>query len=208
MGSGKILNELMVWTPYLAVGFSKNLLVSACSMILGSLFGWILAMMRHSKRKRLRGPGELGTSIFRNIPSFVFMFYLAFVMPVEFEWSGQVIKIPVILKAILALTVPVIGFSSDQILRYFRDRAEGAGYAILMFVVAWTQYFLVIAMASSTASVIGVDEIVSRANTVITALRQPEIMLWMYLYVAIWFLAFGILVTKFSNMAMKRRGHN
>ncbi len=208
MGISEILNELLTWTPYLAVGFSKNLMVSGGAMITGTFFGWLFAMMRHSSRVGIRTPGELGTSVFRNIPSFVFMFYLAFVMPVEFSWGEQIIKIPVVLKATLALTVPAIGFSSDQILRYYKDREEGAGYAILMFVVAWTQYFIVISMASSTASVIGVDEIVSRSNTAITALRQPEIMLWMYLYVALWFLTFGVIITQTSKMALKRFGQS
>ncbi len=207
MGSSEILNELMVWTPYLAIGFVKNMLVSYASMLLGTLLGWLLAVMRHSQRKRLNRPGQMATDLFRNIPSFVFMFYLAFVMPVEFTWNEEVIKIPIWIKAALALTVPVVGFASDQILRYFKDREEGAGHAVLMFVVAWTQYFLIIIMASSTASVIGVDEIVARANTVITAIRQPEFILWMYLYVALWFLGLGILVANVSDRIMKRYGH-
>ena len=208
MGISEILNELLIWTPYLAVGFAKNFMVSGVAMIAGTFFGWLLARMRHSSGAAIQIPGEFGTSVFRNIPSFVFMFYLAFVMPVEFSWGAQIIKIPAALKATIALTVPATGFSSDQILRYYKDREEGAGYAILMLIVAWTQYFIVIIMASSTASVIGVDEIVSRSNTVITALRQPEIMLWIYLYVALWFLSFGVIVTQISNIVMKRFGQS
>lgn len=206
MGSSEILNELMVWTPYLAVGFTKNLLVSYASMFVGTIFGFFLALMRRSQKTFLHTPGSLGTSLFRNIPSFVFMFYLAFVMPVEFTWNEEIIKIPVWIKAALALTVPVIGFASDQVLRYFNDKKEGADHAGLMFAVAWTQYFLIIIMASSTASVIGVDEIVARANTVITAIRAPEFMLWMYLYVALWFLVLGILVAQAAERVTKRFG--
>jgi polar amino acid transport system permease protein len=176
-------------------------------MFFGTILGWLLALMRHSAKPMLRTPGNIGTDLFRNIPSFVFMFYLAFVMPVEFTWDDQIIKIPVWIKAALALTVPVIGFASDQTLRFFKDREEGAGYAVLMFAVAWTQYFIIIIMASSTASVIGVDEIVARANTVITAIREPEFMLWMYLYVALWFLALGIFVATISSLLLKRYGH-
>jgi len=207
MGSSEILNELVVWTPFLAGGFVKNLYVSYVSMFIGTILGWVFAIMRHSPKVMLKTPGNIGTDLFRNIPSFVFMFYLAFVMPVEFNWDDQVIKIPVWIKAALALTVPVIGFASDQTLRFFKDREEGAGYAVLMFVVAWTQYFLIIIMASSTASVIGVDEILARANTVITAIREPEFMLWMYLYVALWFLSLGIFVAMISSLLLKRYGH-
>ena len=204
MGSSEILNELIKWTPFLAEGFMMNLLVSFVSMFLGTLIGWLLACMRYSSRAAMRKPGDLTTSIFRNIPSFVFMFYLAFVMPIEFTWQDEIIKIPLWIKATLALMIPVIGFSSDQILAYFKDRDEGAGHAVLIFVIAWTQYFLIIIMASSTASVIGVDEILGRANTVITAIRKPEFMLWMYLYVALWFLVLGNIVTFVSKNVEKK----
>ncbi len=207
MGSSEILNELWVWTPYLAEGFTMNMLVSAASMFLGTLIGWFIGVMRYSPQLWLRTPGGLVTSLFRNIPSFVFMFYLAFVLPIEFDLGGEVVKIPAWVAATLALTVPVVGFASDQVLRLFKDREEGAGHATLTFGVAWTQYFLVIIMASSTASVIGVDEIVARANTVIAAIREPEFMLWIYFYVALWFLGLGTLVAQLSHQVIKRFGH-
>jgi polar amino acid transport system permease protein len=51
-------------------------------------------------------------------------------------------------------------------------------------------YFLIIVMASSTASVIGVDEIVSRSNTVISATGRNDLLVWIYLYTMGWFLLF------------------
>jgi len=57
-----------------------------------------------------------------------------------------------------------------------------------MFFISWTQYFLIILMASSTASVIGVHEIVGRANTAIAVTRDPNLMLAIYIYVSFWFL--------------------
>lgn len=58
-------------------------------------------------------------------------------------------------------------------------------------------------MASSTASVIGVHEIVGRANTAIEVLRDPEFMLWIYLYVAAWFLLAAMAI----NVILKLISH-
>ena len=55
MGSSEILNELLVWTPFLAIGFTKNLVVSYVSMFLGTIIGWLFAIMRHSPKAMLGG---------------------------------------------------------------------------------------------------------------------------------------------------------
>ena len=50
-------------------------------------------------------------------------------------------------------------------------------------------------MATATASVIGADEIVGRANRVIATDHRPEFLIATYLYVSGWFLASGLLLT-------------
>lgn len=183
-----IWTELLNWTPTFAVGFSLNLLISLVAMLLGTLIGWLLAYGRLAQHKTLAHSCHFSTGIFRNIPSFVFMFYIAFIIPIEFEWGDRIVRFPAWIKASIALTVPVVGFASDQFYRLLREIKSNNPIALPMFLVSWTQYFLIILMASSTASVIGVHEIVGRANTAIAVTRDPGIMLWIYLYVAAWFL--------------------
>jgi His/Glu/Gln/Arg/opine family amino acid ABC transporter permease subunit len=186
--------ELIHWTPSFAVGFSLNLLISFVAMLVGTLIGWSIAYGRASSKKAIALPNNLLTGIFRNIPSFVFMFYIAFIIPVEFEWQGVDYRFPIWIKAAIALAVPVVCFSSDQFFRLFREMKGSNPIALPMFFVSWTQYFLIILMASSTASVIGVHEIVGRANTAIAVTRDPSLMLWIYLYVAAWFLIAASLI--------------
>lgn len=183
-----IWTELIHWTPSFAVGFSVNLLISFVAMITGTIIGWVIACGRSAQNKQLAHFSHFSTGIFRNIPSFVFMFYIAFIIPIEFEWQGESIRFPAWVKASIALAVPVIGFASDQFYRLIREAELKNPIALPMFFISWTQYFLIILMASSTASVIGVDEIVGRANTAIAVIRDPSSMLWIYLYVAGWFL--------------------
>ena len=195
MGTQDHLNTLLIWTPFLAEGFVINLLVSFGPMFLGTALGWGLGWMRLSDQRPVAYSANAATSLFRNIPSFVFLFYIAFLTPMEFNWNGEVISFPVILKATLAMTVPVIGFASDQVATLLRDLRMQKANCWGMFSVAWTQYLLVVVMASAMASVIGVDEIVNRANTVIAAVRDPSLMIWIYSYVALWFLLTGALIT-------------
>ncbi len=180
--------EIVSWTPTLLNGFGLNIAISLVAMICGTLIGWLLASGRHGSSRGINISCNLATGLFRNIPSFVLMFYIAFIIPIEFEWQGQLIQFPAWIKASIALAVPVIGFTSDQFLYLRSSLKQNNTVALPMFFIAWTQYLVIILMASSTASVIGGHEIVGRANTAIEVLRDPEFMLWIYLYVAAWFL--------------------
>jgi polar amino acid transport system permease protein len=51
-------------------------------------------------------------------------------------------------------------------------------------------YLVIIVMASSTASVIGVSDLVARANIVIAAIGDDRLMLWVYGYAMLWFFLF------------------
>ena len=55
--------------------------------------------------------------------------------------------------------------------------------------------FIIIVMASSTASVIGVPELVARSNTVIGALNDDRVMIWIYGYAMLWFFLFCMPLT-------------
>ncbi len=204
MQAHEVIDALWTWTPYLAAGFALNVLISVLAMALGTPLGAALARLRASKHAGRRGAGAALTGVFRNVPSFVLLYYVAFLVPVEFSWGETVIAVPQWLKATLALIIPVVGFASDNVLDLIRRLQGGADHAWLMFGAAWTQYFLIIIMASSTASVIGADEIVGRANTVIAALDAPEVMLWVYLYVSAWFLASGVLVWSAATLVHRR----
>ncbi len=198
------INLLLDWTPSFAAGFGVNIMISLVAMLLGTIIGWSLACGRASHRNSLAWSCHSATGIFRNIPSFVFMFYIAFIIPVEFDWQGEPVRFPTWIKASIALTVPVIGFASDQFLRLSRELKKDNTIALPMFFVSWTQYFLVIIMASSTASVIGVNEIVGRANTAIAITRDYNMMLWIYIYVALWFFLAAILINKLLQWASNK----
>ena len=134
------------------------------------------------------------------------MFYAALVLPVELPWQGSVVTVPLLVKATLALTLPVIGFASDQGLALLRQRHERIAGAEATYIVAWLQYFLIILMASATASVIGADEIVGRANRVIATDDRPAFLIATYGYVSAWFLVSGLLVSAAGGALLRSLG--
>jgi polar amino acid transport system permease protein len=192
---------LLHWSPFLAGGFAINLAISAVAMTVGTLLGAALGRARDTGLLRL--PAGLATSLCRNVPSFVLLFYVAFLLPVEVVLDARVVPIPLWIKAALALTIPVIGFASDQFLAFRRQRAAGLATAGATFAVAWIQYFLIILMASATASVIGADEIVGRANRVIATDGRTAMLIAVYLYVSAWFLAAGLGVTALARLHLR-----
>ncbi len=189
MTAAEIADVLWTWTPYMAAGFVWNIVLSVATMAIGTPIGLLLAFMRASPRRRISRSGELATGLARNVPTFVMLFYLAYVLPPEFTVLGQTVTIAPWLKASLALAIAVAGFVSDNALPAIRHLRAHDTPAALLFVPAWTNYFLIIVMASSTASVIGVPEIVQRANTVVGAVGNVDVMLWVYLYAMAWFFA-------------------
>lgn len=90
----------------------------------------------------------------------------------------------------MALALAVTGFVSDNLLRTLHEPREERRRATLLFVSNWGHFFVVIVIALSTASVIGVSELVSRCNTVINVIGKAEAMLWVYLYAMTWFFLF------------------
>lgn len=199
------MDDLLVHTGALAGGFAINLLISVLAMGIGTIFGVALGAWRFSRRAGGQRLGGFGTNICRNVPSFVLLFYMASMIPSEVQIGGDLREVPLWIKATLALIFPVVGFASDQTLGYLQQKQGGIGGAVETFTIAWLQYFLIIIMASATASVIGADEIVGRANTIIAAQSSEGFLLQMYLFVSVWFLAAGLLVTGLVKLVILER---
>jgi len=198
MGATEIIKDLGFWTPYLAVGLLWNIVISLVAMVLGSGVGGVLALLRASTGKARAKTGSAVTELMRNVPTFVFQFYLVFMLPgsLAIPFTDAHLPIPAWLKASLALALAVAGFVSDNLRQALRAPLEHRGRDLLLFVLNWSNYFVIIVMASSTASVIGVSELVSRCNTVINVMGKTDMMVWVYLYAMAWFFLFSFLATK------------
>ena len=210
MTAGETVDVLWAWSPYLAEGFGWNIIVSLVAMAVGTIVGMVLALLRGGSHWSVRHSGGAVTTLARNAPTFVMLFYLAYIIPTEFELFGAALTFPAWIKASLALGIAVAGYVSDNALAAIRHLRRHEIAEALLFVPAWTSYFLIIVMASSTASVIGVPELVRRADTVIGAVDKVGLALWVYLWAMIWFLGFSLLLTLGMNWLsrhIRRRVH-
>lgn len=186
------LQALAAWTPFLLEGFLWNIGIAALAMALGTFAGAALAWLRVSAHPRLARASAALTGLSRNVPTLVLQFYLALMLPGEWLVPGTdlILGVPAWFKASLALAVAVVGFTSDNLATALADWRRGRRSAALMFVPAWGTYLVIIVIASSTASIIGVGELVSRSNAVINATGQTSLMAPVYLYAMAIFFAF------------------
>jgi polar amino acid transport system permease protein len=186
---------LIKWTPFLLGGFGWNIAIGVLAMTIGTSIGIVLASLRLSDKKWLRNLSYALTTLSCNVPTIVFQFYLVIMLPSEWEIPGLewTINFPAWLKAALALAIAVLGFTSNNLMIALRQWRAGNHSAAMLFIPAWINYMLIIIMASSTASIIGVSEILSRCNIIISASNygnDGRLMLPVYLYVSLIFLFF------------------
>jgi polar amino acid transport system permease protein len=203
------LRLLATWTPYLLGGFAWNIVISLAAQAIGTSVGYVLARGRTSARASARRSATFATTLMRNIPTFVFQFYLVFMLPdaLTMPFGLPAVLFPSWLKASLALALAVAGFVSDNLSPVLELRGADRRRMLMRFVLNASNYFVIIVMASSTASVIGVSELVSRCNTVVNASGTTDMMLWVYLYAMLWFFAFCICSSALIR-ALFRRGAN
>lgn len=91
--------------------------------------------------------------------------------------TSIILVFPVWVKAALALSIAVVGFTSDNLTIAMEEWKKGNTNAAFLLIPSWTSYALIVVMASSTASIIGVGELLSRCNTVINAIGNTQLML-------------------------------
>lgn len=182
---------LLAWTPFLLEGFLMNLTVGVCATLLGTVLA--LAIVLGRRAAPAAAPAlDFATSLFRNIPTLVFVFYAASLLPREIELlPGTVVPIASWFKAAIALSAAPLGLGvwhlQAAITAWREDRRQEA----LLLVPNWLGTLLIAVMASSTASLIGVGELVGRANTLITATGSAN-MLAIYAYASAFFVVFSI----------------
>ncbi len=141
-----VVVRLIAWTPFLASGFLWNIAIALTALAIGTACGALLARLRASPRRARARAGRTATALLRGIPTFVFQFYLAFVLPdtLTLPTLGLHVPLPAWLKAALALSLAVAAFVSDSLARR---------QALPALVSDWGSFGVTIVMASSTASV-------------------------------------------------------
>jgi len=164
-----LVEVLWAWTPFLLGGFGWNVAISVLATLIGTLLGGVLAMLQFSSLRPVQHVVGALVSFCRNVPSLVFLFYMATLIPHQLSFGDIVVHVPDWLKAAIALSASPIGFTALNLHASVRHWRDGRPRAALLFIPNWLGGFLITLLASSTASLVGVSELVGRCNTVITA---------------------------------------
>jgi polar amino acid transport system permease protein len=186
------LETLWTWTPFLAQGFGWNLLIALTAATLGLLLGIPLGFLMRARTRVVAGVSRQASSVIHHLPTFALIFYMAVVLPAEIPLPGldTSLKLMPWFKVALALSAMQVGYVSDNFATALQAWREQDVAKALLFIPGWVNGFLITAIASSNASVVGVNELVSRCNTVIAATGQTDLMIPVYLYASVFFGAF------------------
>ena len=179
---------LFIWTPFLAVGFLWNVGVTLLAVVIGTCIGVGLAQMRAGRHKTLARASDALSRFFRNVPTLALLFFVVFVLPKEFTvyGTGLVVDIPLWFKAALGLSGSLIGFTSESLFLAHHDLKRQDYGAAMLFVPTWGSSVMISFIASSTASLVGISELISRSNSIIAATGTDHL-IPVYLYCALFF---------------------
>lgn len=166
----ELFDVLVTWTPFLFEGFYWNIVIALLATVLGTAIGGLLAVLHLSSSRIIAGMVRAVISFFRNVPSLVLLFYAATLIPNQIElWNESVLHVPDWLKASIALAGSPIGFTALNLHTSILHWRVGQRRAAMLFFPNWLGGFLITVLASSTASLVGVNELVGNCNTVIGA---------------------------------------
>jgi polar amino acid transport system permease protein len=198
------LELLLAWTPYLLEGFARNVGIATLATLLGTVAGAALALLRLADVRGVSWLARPVTSFFQNVPTLVLMFYLATLLPQQLAlpFGLGTLAVPPWLKAALGLAGSPLGFTAWNAHSAVLAWRRGDRRTALLFVPNWLGGFLITLVASSTASLLGVDELIGRCNTVIKA-TSAEALVPVYLYACACFLVVGSL----AHAALGRLKH-
>ena len=183
-----VIAYLATWTPFLAVGFLWNIGVTVIAVAIGTCIGGGLARLRIGNRRGAAAISDFFSRVFRNVPTLALLFFAVFVLPKEFTVYGTslVIDIPLWFKAALGLSGSVIGFTSESLFLAHQNLKRQDDGAAMLFIPTWGSSVMISFIASSTASLVGVSELISRSNSIIAATGTSHL-IPVYLYCAVFF---------------------
>lgn len=185
---------LIAWTPFLVEGFLMNLLVGGSAVLIGTSVGAAIVFARFALPVTAR-PLDFVSSLLRNIPTLVFLFYAASLLPKELTLFGDmVLAIPPWVKASIALAASPVGLTVWNLQASVSAWLAGRRREAVLFFPNWLGGLLISVMASSLSSLVGVSELVGRCNTLINATGTQH-MLAIYSYASLFFIAIAVLLT-------------
>lgn len=219
-----VLGLLADWTPALLEGFGLNILMGVVAMSLATLFGVILGALQVSIGRRKSRLATLVTHLLRGMPWLVVMFYVAYLLPFEFQVHGHWLQIPDWLKAAVGLSIPAAGYVSEIVRGGIRaipatqweaasalalDHRQTLRRVILpqtlrSMVAPWMNLYCAVTMSTSLANLLGVEELMTCLQLRLSSETRPDLLLPAYLYAFLAFFIYIYPISRWSKWLEKR----
>ena len=200
MSASLIVATVLKWTPFILQGFLLNVVISVIAISVGTLLGTFLGFGQVAHGGVARVSARAVTQIFRNAPWLVLLFYCIFLIPYSIRVLGTTVILPSWLRATVGFTIPVAANFSEIVRGAVGsvpsgqwEAAEALGYArgatlfrIILpqcysrMLPPWMNLYALLITATPLASIVGVEEVLSRTQAALQSETQPDLLMPMY----------------------------
>ncbi len=219
-----VFDLLVKWTPLLATGFLFNLAISFMSMAIGTAAGLVLGFARISLHAPVRGTSWVVVQFFRNAPWLVLLFFAMMLMPFEFRFGNTVVPFPDWIKATLGLALPIMANIAEIVRGAVQSipTAQWEAARTLAFsrrqilweiilpqcikrmLPAWMNWYAILTMATTLASIVGVSEVMTMVSRITAAENRTDLLIPIYSYVLLWFFLYCYPIAWWTKRLEKR----
>lgn len=207
-----VLAVLLRWSPLLLRGFGFNLLISVLAMAIGTFLGAFLGLGLVSLRQSVRTAAWPVMQFFRNAPWLVLLFFMIFMLPFRIELGPYTVSLSGWIKAVIALALPVMANTAEIVRGAVRsihpgqwEAAESLGFTrtqqlwqiilpqcVKRMIPPWMNLYAILTMATTLASIVGVEEVVTMAGQVLAAENgRTDLLAPIYGYVLVLFFLYS-----------------
>lgn len=218
------LQSLGKWMPLLLQGFAVDVGISVAAMALGTVLGAMFGIGQISQNAAVRVVSSWVTQFFRNAPWLVLLFFCVLLLPYQFSFFGLVVPFPGWFKGILGLTLPVMGNVSEVVRGGIQTLPSGQWeaanslafsrwqtlrmiilpQAIKRMVPPWMNVYAVLMMATPLVSIVGVEDSITVARSVLSAENNTALLMPVYGLLLILFFAYCAPIAWLTRKLEKR----
>lgn len=215
---------LIPWLPILLKGFAFDVFISFIAMTIGTALGMVAGIGQMSQHKGVRVASRWITQFFRNAPWLVVLFFCIYLMPYEIHVFGLVVPFPAWSKGIVGLSFPVMGNVSEVVRGGIQslptgqwEAADALGLtrrqtlrlcilpqAVKRMAAPWMNTYAILMMSTPLVSIVGVDDSVAIASSVLSALANPALMMPVYGLILVLFFAYCAPIAMLTKQLERR----
>ncbi len=208
------------WMPLLLQGFAVDVGISFASMAIGTVLGTALGVAQISRNGSLRGAARWVTQFFRNAPWLVILFFCVLLIPFNLTVFGVSIAFPAWAKGIVGLALPVMGNVSEVVRGGIQSIPSGQWEAAealalnrrqqLTIVILpqafkrmlppWMNVYAVLMMATPLVSIVGVEDSVTVARSMLAAEGDSALLMPVYGFLLVLFFLYCAPIARWTRM--------